>query len=595
MARSVGINGDGSAAGAGAGRIAEPWPGDERTAELVSTGNLYLDQFGSVSGDARWVAELAPRLVPIVAAVDELIPVDHRLAAGLAVIVARYHRVRHTPGSITDQLAAWADRLPTSQDARVLVGELAMQLILTNRPDEGRRWRHRHHEMTVELGYPCPVHPTEMLRSTAAVARGDLAEAERLSRLVLASAPNRRTQMLAWWDIGVATIVLGRLDEAQAATMESFAAAAEIGDAHATAELGYNLAYLACLREGRLVHARNILRWMDRPWWDSMQPSAPRLADLAGWVAADIGRHVDAARLARLVEAAPPLGVLFNPGESPTDLLARVGREAPDAVRAAASMPMLTSVESLAIAKDVLTDPALPPPAPPIDEFLTSDAAPGVTLPDGALSGPLKVLSGVDQRRVAAAGTQLTWRPGTVLTSDSTVVHVVLSGWVGHQTVTGGGDTATLDVVGRGEIVGNVPGTPPTGTAVALGPVVTFRLPASLMGSLQAQHPAFNEALLAGLAARFTRLRAALTDAMFAPVESRVLRRVVELGDQLPEGGPIEITLSQDELASMTGSTRSTVNRALRRAEAEGILTVRRRSIVVDDLELLRRHTVAMR
>lgn len=563
---------------------------DGRTAELVDTGNLYVEQFGHASGDARWVADLAPRLASIVAAVDELIPTDHRLAACLAVIVARYHRARHTPGWITDQLAAWADRLPTSHDSRVLVGELAMQLTLTNRPDESRRWRDRHHEMTLELGYPCPVHPTEMLRSTAALASGSLDEAERLSREVLASQPNRRTQMLAWWDIGVATIVLGRLDEALAATMESFAAAADIGDAHATAELGYNLTYLACLREGRLVHARNILRWMDRPWWDSMQPSAPRLADLAGWVAADIGRYVDAARLARLVEAAPPLGVLFNSGESPTDLLARIEQEAPDAVRAAESLPLLMPVESLAIAKDVLTDPALPPQAPPIDEFLASDTVSGATLlPDGALSGPLRVLPGVDLRRVAAAGTHLTWRPATVLTSDSTVVHVVLSGWVGHQIVTAGGETATLDVVGRGEIVGNVAGTPSAGTAVTLGPVETLRLPASLLGSLHAQHPALNEALLAGWAARFARLRAALTDAMFAPVDVRVLRRLVELCDQIPEVETLEITLSQDEIASLTGSTRPTVNRALRRAEAEGILTVGRRSIVVVDLDLLRR------
>lgn len=570
--------------------ISETRAAEERAKELIRTGNLLLDQFGHGSGDPRWVADLAPRLASLAAAVDDLIPVDDQLAARLAVIVARYHRVRHTAGLVTDQLASWAEQLPTSHDARVLIGELAMQLLVTGRPDEGRRWSDRHQAMTLQLGYPCPVHPTEALRSATAIASGDPDEAERLAREVLASDPNRRTQMLAWWDIGVVAILAGRLEEALAATMEAFAAAAEIGDAHATAELGYNLTYLACLREGRLVHARNILRWMDRPWWDSMQPSAPRLADLAGWVAADIGRYVDAARLARLVEAAPPLAVVFNPGEGPTDLLARIGQEAPEAVREAEPLPLLTSVEALGIAKDVLTDPALPPQAPPIDEFLTGDSAPGATLPDGALLGPLMVLPAVDRRRLAAGGTQLRWKAGMVLTSDTTVVHVVLQGWVGHQTVTASGETATLDVVGRGEIIGNLPGTPPAGTAVTLGPVETFTLSASLMGSLQAQHPAFNEALLAGLAARFARLRAALSDAMFAPVDRRVLRRLVDLCDQLPTDGTIEITLSQDEIASMAGSTRPTVNRVLRRAEADGIMKVGRRSIVVTDLDLLRRH-----
>ncbi len=570
--------------------IPERRPAEERATELIRTANLYLDQLGLAFGDARWVSDLAPQLGWIVAAVDDLIPVDDQLAARLALIVARYHRVRHTAGLMTDRLAAWAEQLPTNHDARVLVGELTMQFLVTGRLDDGRRWCDRHHEMTVQLGYPCPVHPTDLLRSASAIAGGDPDQSERLARPVLESSPNRRTQMLAWWDIGLANMLLGRHDEALSATMEAFAAAADIGDAHATAELGCNLTYLACLREGRLVQARNILRWMDRPWWDSMQPSAPRLADLAGWVAADIGRHVDAARLARLLEAAPPLAVVFIEGERPTDLLARVGREAPAAVRLAESMPLLTSVEALAIAKDVLTDPALPPQAPPIDEFLTGDTVPGATLPDGALAGPLMVLSGVDRRRVAAAGSHLRWRPGTVLTADTTTVHVVVGGWVGYQAVTADGDTATLDAVGRGEIIGNLPGTPPAESAVALGPVETFTLPASLVASLVAQHPAFNEALLAKLAARFVRLQTALTDAMFAPVDRRVLRRLVDLCDRLSPAGTIEVTLSQDEIASMTGSTRPTVNRVLRRAEADGILTVGRRSIVVTDLDRLRRH-----
>lgn len=570
--------------------IPERRPAEERAAELIRTGNLYLDQFGPASGDARWVTDLAPRLASIIAAVDDLILVDDRLAAGLALIAARYHRVRHTAGLVTDQLAGWAEQLPISQEARAFVGELTMQFLVTGRLDDGRRWCDRHQEMTVELGYPCPVHPTDLLRSASALAGGDPDRSERLAHQVLASSPNRRTQMLAWWDIGLANMLIGRLDEALAATMEGLAAAADIGDAHATAELGCNLTYLACLREGRLVQARNILRWMDRPWWDSMQPSAPRLADLAGWVAADIGRHVDAARLARLLEAAPPLAVVFSEGERPTDLLARVGREAPAALRLAESMPLLASVEALAIAKDVLTDPALPPQAPPIDEFLTGDTVAGATLPDGALTGPLAVLPGVDRRRVATAGTHLRWKPGTILTSDTTAVHVVLRGWVGHQTVTTGGETATLDVVGRGEIIGNLPGSPPAGTGVALGPVETFTVPASLVASLVTQHPAFSEALHARLAARFARLETALTDAMFLPVDRRVLRRLVDLCDRLPPAGTIEIALSQDEIASMTGSTRPTVSRVLRRAEADGILTVGRRSIVVTDPDLLRSH-----
>jgi CRP/FNR family transcriptional regulator, cyclic AMP receptor protein len=72
-------------------------------------------------------------------------------------------------------------------------------------------------------------------------------------------------------------------------------------------------------------------------------------------------------------------------------------------------------------------------------------------------------------------------------------------------------------------------------------------------------------------------LTSQLMELMFTPAHQRVHREVLRLDDlgiATDDNGWIH--LGQEELATLTGTTRATVNRALRDAEKAGLLELRR-------------------
>ena len=73
-------------------------------------------------------------------------------------------------------------------------------------------------------------------------------------------------------------------------------------------------------------------------------------------------------------------------------------------------------------------------------------------------------------------------------------------------------------------------------------------------------------------------------------VGPRVARQLVRLQDQIgrPVNGVIEIGLSRHELAQMTGTTLFTVSRLLSAWEARGMVSNRRETVTICDIESLR-------
>ncbi len=80
-----------------------------------------------------------------------------------------------------------------------------------------------------------------------------------------------------------------------------------------------------------------------------------------------------------------------------------------------------------------------------------------------------------------------------------------------------------------------------------------------------------------------------LLDALFLPAESRVMRCVARMHAMFSTGHGGVIPLTQADIASMAGVTRSTANRVLNRAQAEGVLRVGRATLEVVDIDRLRR------
>jgi CRP-like cAMP-binding protein len=92
------------------------------------------------------------------------------------------------------------------------------------------------------------------------------------------------------------------------------------------------------------------------------------------------------------------------------------------------------------------------------------------------------------------------------------------------------------------------------------------------------------------LAARVDRINAYLLEALYVSADKRVLRRLLELCDlYAPETDRVAIPLTQETVASLAGTTRSTANQVLQRLAAGQVVELARGHIDVLDRETLRR------
>jgi CRP-like cAMP-binding protein len=99
-------------------------------------------------------------------------------------------------------------------------------------------------------------------------------------------------------------------------------------------------------------------------------------------------------------------------------------------------------------------------------------------------------------------------------------------------------------------------------------------------------HPEVERLLVSALAHRVDELSGRLLEALYTGVDRRVYRRLLDLAeifdDQSPDG---VIPLSQEDIATMAGASRPTVNQVLQRLVASGVITLGRRQIAISDLK----------
>jgi CRP/FNR family cyclic AMP-dependent transcriptional regulator len=205
-----------------------------------------------------------------------------------------------------------------------------------------------------------------------------------------------------------------------------------------------------------------------------------------------------------------------------------------------------------------------------------------------------------DRRRVLAATRRRRFGRREVLFHEGDpgdTVHLIDRGRVAVRITTPLGDVATINVRGTGDVVGELalldPTSRRTATVVALEPSETLALHRDQFTELRSRHPSVDRFLVAILACEVQRLSQLLVEALYVPVDTRVLRRLLSLVDIYAEDGsprlPTEVPLTQEELASLAGTSRATVNRVLGEAEAAGSIEVRRGRIVIQDSAMLER------
>ena len=84
------------------------------------------------------------------------------------------------------------------------------------------------------------------------------------------------------------------------------------------------------------------------------------------------------------------------------------------------------------------------------------------------------------------------------------------------------------------------------------------------------------------------RLDQELVEAYFLRAETRMIRRLLALARRMPErDGRRVVRLTQEDLAALAGTSRATVNRALRELEQAGAIVQGRGRVDVVDLALL--------
>ena len=209
----------------------------------------------------------------------------------------------------------------------------------------------------------------------------------------------------------------------------------------------------------------------------------------------------------------------------------------------------------------------------------------------------LRGLSEQQRRDVLASCTPRRFKRREILCHEGDpgdTLHLIKSGLLIIRVATPLGSIATLTMLGPGYSFGELAvvgdNSRRTATVEAVENVETLTLSRAQLATLRQTHPEIDQVIIDTLAAQVKRLSAQVLEALYLPVETRVIRRLVDLARIY--GGPrpvAEIRLNQDDLASMAGTTRATANKVLRELQQRDILALTRGRISVIDRAALTR------
>jgi CRP/FNR family transcriptional regulator, cyclic AMP receptor protein len=200
-------------------------------------------------------------------------------------------------------------------------------------------------------------------------------------------------------------------------------------------------------------------------------------------------------------------------------------------------------------------------------------------------------------RRLLSVARRRTFQRGEVVfhrddPADS--LHLIVKGRFAIRVMTPFADQVTIALRGPGESFGEMAlvagGARRLATVEAMEAGETFSVYQTEFERLRREHPSVTEILIAFLASEVRMLNERLLEALYVPVERRVLRRLDELARLYGPGadGKLEIPLTQEEIADLAGTSRATVNAVLREAQERGLVRLRRGRV-----HILEPHTIA--
>ena len=210
------------------------------------------------------------------------------------------------------------------------------------------------------------------------------------------------------------------------------------------------------------------------------------------------------------------------------------------------------------------------------------------------------VTEGVLGLLIADGGVRRRYRAGSVLFHQGDrgrLVYGIAEGRVALTIPTGPGRELLLATKIPGDSFGEfsaLDGQPRSATAVALVDTVVGQLEPEGFVALLEENGALAVELLRRMSALLRETNRRLGDIAGADIMTRVARRLVDLAVAAREllevaDGPQRLSVTQDDLAILLGTTRESVARALARLRSERCVTTGRARIVITDMETLRR------
>lgn len=184
--------------------------------------------------------------------------------------------------------------------------------------------------------------------------------------------------------------------------------------------------------------------------------------------------------------------------------------------------------------------------------------------------------------------------------SMGSMLYLITEGQVRIFTVSEGGQELSVTIFRQGEFFGELAlldGLPRSASAVAMHRTTALLLHRAAFLRAVADHPQLAVSVLEALALRLRQSTSHADMLGTSSASQRVIRQILifaeRYGGQEHSANGIELRLTQDDLASLAGTTRETVNRVLATLRDQRLIRIGRGQVIVLDMMSLARRTGA--
>jgi CRP/FNR family transcriptional regulator, cyclic AMP receptor protein len=174
------------------------------------------------------------------------------------------------------------------------------------------------------------------------------------------------------------------------------------------------------------------------------------------------------------------------------------------------------------------------------------------------------------------------------------LLYIIRHGKVKITHSTPDGQEAMLAIFGSGDFFGELAlldDSPRSATVEAIEPTETMTLHREEFIRYISNNPQFALHVLHTLAQHIRRLNNQISDIFFLDLPARLARQLLQLADQhgkeSKDGIQIQLSLTQTDLAEMTGATRVSINKALGRFRRAHWVKVNGRKFTIVDQDAL--------